>query len=100
MNIIPVNNNYHLEYANEIYNMLKEKNVRVELDDREEKMGYKIRESQTKKVPITLILGDKEKDENMISYRRHGSDKTYSVEKNMFIELLVNEINDKRRKEN
>ncbi len=100
VNIIPVNNNYHLEYANEIYNMLKEKNVRVELDDREEKMGYKIRESQTKKVPITLILGDKEKDENMISYRRHGSDKTYSVEKNMFIELLVNEINDKRRKEN
>ncbi|MGN1268784.1 MAG: threonine--tRNA ligase [Candidatus Aphodocola sp.] len=100
VNIIPVNNNYHLEYANEIYNMLKEKNVRVELDDREEKMGYKIRESQTKKIPITLILGDKEKDENMISYRRHGSDKTYSVEKNMFIELLVNEINDKRRKEN
>ena len=100
VNIIPVNNNYHLEYANEIYSMLKENNIRVELDDREEKMGYKIRESQTKKIPITLILGDKEKDEGLVSYRRHGSDKTYSVEKNMFVELLINEIKDKRRKEN
>ena len=98
VNIIPVNNNYHLDYASEIYNMLKENNVRVELDDREEKMGYKIRESQTKKIPITLILGDKEKDEGLVSYRRHGSDKTYSVEKNMFIELLLNEIKDKRSK--
>ena len=98
VNVIPVNNNYHLQYANEIYSMLKENNIRVELDDREEKMGYKIRESQTKKIPITLILGDKEKDEGLVSYRRHGSDKTYSVEKNMFIELLLNEIRDKRSK--
>ncbi len=99
VNIIPVNNEYHLSYANEIYDMLKEKNVRVQLDDRNEKMGYKIRESQTKKIPITLILGDKERDENLISYRRHGSDKTYSVDKNMFVELLLNEINQKRVKE-
>ena len=99
VNIIPVNNEYHLNYANEIYEMLKEKNVRVQLDDRNEKMGYKIRESQTKKIPITLILGDKERDENLISYRRHGSDKTYSVDKNMFVELLLNEINQKRVKE-
>ena len=98
VNVIPVNNNYHLEYATEIYNILKENNVRVELDDREEKMGYKIRESQVKKIPITIILGDKEKEENLVSYRRHGSDKTYSVEKNMFIELLLNEIKDKRSK--
>ena len=63
-------------------------------------MGYKIRESQVKKIPITIILGDKEKEENLVSYRRHGSDKTYSVEKNMFIELLLNEIKDKRSKDN
>ncbi len=100
VNVIPVNNNYHLEYANEIFNLLKEKNIRVQLDDRDEKLSYKIREAQTKKIPITLILGDKEKQENLISYRRHGSDKTYSVEKNMFIELLLNEIRDKRSKEN
>ncbi len=99
VNIIPVNNNYHLEYANEIYDLLKNKNVRVKLDDRDEKLSYKIREAQTKKIPITLILGDKEKDENMVSYRRHGSDKTYSIEKNMFVELLLNEIKDKKTKE-
>ena len=99
VNIIPVNNNYHLDYSNEIFNLLKENGVRVELDDREEKMGYKIRESQTKKIPITLILGDKERDENLVSYRRHGSNKTYSVEKNMFVSLLVNEIKNKKSKE-
>ena len=49
VNIIPVNNNYHLEYANEIYKMLKDASVRVELDDRDEKLSYKMRESQTKK---------------------------------------------------
>ena len=99
VNVIPVNNEYHLEYAEEIYEILREKNIRVELDDRNEKMGYKIRESQIKKVPITLILGDKEKEENLVSYRRFGSDKTYSVDKNMFVELLLNEIEQKRSKE-
>ena len=98
VNIIPVNNNYHLTYAKEIYKMLKDVNVRVELDDREEKLSYKMREAQTKKIPITLILGDKERDSNLISYRRHGSFKTYSVEKDMFKELLLNEIKSKQTK--
>ena len=98
VNIIPVNNNYHLEYANEIYKMLKDASVRVELDDRDEKLSYKMRESQTKKIPITLILGDKERDENLVSYRRHGSLKTYSVTKDTFKELLLNEIKSKQSK--
>ena len=98
VSVIPVNNNYHLEYANEIYNMLKDKNVRVELDDREEKLSYKMRNAQTKKIPIILILGDKEKEGNLISYRRHGSDKTYCLDKDMFVQLLLNEIKDKKSK--
>ena len=98
VSVIPVNNNYHLDYANEVYNTLKEKGIRVELDDREEKLSYKMRDAQTKKIPIILILGDKEKDGNLISYRRHGSNKTYSVDKDMFTELLLNEIKDKRSK--
>ena len=98
VNIIPVNNNYHLEYANEIYKMLKDASVRVELDDRDEKLSYKMRESQTKKIPITLILGDKELDESLVSYRRHGSLKTYSVPKDTFKELLLNEIKSKQSK--
>ncbi len=99
VSVIPVNNNYHLEYANEIYNTLKDKNVRVELDDRDEKLSYKMRDAQTKKIPIILILGDKEKDGNLISYRRHGSNKTYCLDKDMFTELLLNEIKDKKMKD-
>ena len=100
VNIIPVNNNYHLEYANEIYKMLKDASVRVELDDRDEKLSYKMRESQTKKIPITLILGDKERDESLVSYRRHGSNKTYSVQKDAFKDLLLNEIRSKKSNKN
>ena len=99
VNIIPVNNNYHLEYSNEIYDMLKNSNVRVELDDRDEKLSYKMREAQIKKIPINVIIGDKECTENLVSYRRHGSNKTYSVEKNMFVSLLVNEIKNRKSKE-
>ena len=98
VNIIPVNNNYHLEYAKEIYKMLKDASIRVELDDRDEKLSYKMRESQTKKIPITLILGEKERDDNLVSYRRHGSLKTYSVQKGTFKELLLNEIKSKQSK--
>ena len=100
VNIIPVNNNYHLTYANEIYKMLKDASVRVELDDRDEKLSYKMRESQTKKIPITLILGDKERDENLVSYRRHGSLKAYSVQKDTFKDLLLNEIRSKKSNKN
>ena len=98
VNIIPINNNYHLDYAKEIYKMLKDVNVRAELDDREEKLGYKMREAQVKKIPINIILGDKEKSEGLISYRRHGSDKTYSAAKDIFVELLLNEIKEKKSK--
>ena len=62
-------------------------------------MGYKIREAQVRKIPITLVLGDKEKNEGLISYRRHGSLKTYSATKDIFVELLLNEIRIKRSKE-
>ena len=99
VNIIPVNNTYHLEYAKEIYDLLKNNDIRVELDDRDEKLSYKMRESQVKKIPINIILGDKERDENLVSYRRHGSKETYSAEKNVFIELLLNEINSKKIKD-
>ena len=90
MNIIPVNNEYHLEYAKKIYNLLNNKNYRVELDDRNEKLSYKMRESQVKKIPLTIILGDKEKEENLISYRKHGFKDTTSL----IIEEFLNYIDD------
>ena len=90
MNIIPVNNEYHLEYAKKIYDLLNNKNYRVELDDRNEKLSYKMRESQVKKIPLTIILGDKEKEENLISYRKHGFKDTTSLT----IEEFLNYIDD------
>ena len=96
VNIIPVNLEYHLEYAKEIEDLLKEKNVRVELDARDEKLGYKMRESQTKKIPYTLILGDNERDNKTISYRLHGSKETTTVSIEEFINHLTKRIEDKK----
>ena len=95
VNIIPVNNEYHLEYAKEIENLLIDNDIRVTLDDREEKLGYKMRESQSKKIPFTLILGNTERDENTVSYRLHGSEKTHTVKKDEFISYLKDVIKNK-----
>ena len=95
VNIIPVNNEYHLEYCDEIYNILKNNNIRVNLDDREEKLGYKMRERQTKKIPLTLILGDQEKNDKTISYRLFGDKETTTVSIEKFIELLDSAIKNK-----
>ena len=94
VNVIPVNNDYHLEYASKIKDLLEQNNLRVELDSREEKLSYKMRESQTKKIPYTLILGDKEKDTNTISYRVHGSNETITMDTQEFIDKLINQIKD------
>ena len=95
VNIIPVNNEYHLEYAKEIMLVLKNYKVRVELDDREEKLGYKMRESQTKKIPYTLILGQKELDNGEISYRLHGGDETTTISKEEFITMIKEQVKEK-----
>ena len=96
VNIVPVNNEYHLRYAKEIKDLLIDNNIRVELDDRDEKMNYKIRESVTRKIPITIILGDKEKDNENISYRKYGSEETVTVSKDDFITLINNQIKNKK----
>ncbi len=94
--VMPVNNQYHLDYSNEIYQLLLDNNIRVQLDSRDEKLSYRMRESQTKKIPYTIILGDKERDENLISYRLHGSNETVSMNKNEFVSFLENEIINKK----
>lgn len=96
VNILPVNNEYHLEYAKEVYEMLLNENIRVELDDREEKVGYRMRESVIRKIPFTLVLGQKEVDDQTISYRLHGSDATTMVSKGEFVALLKDTIVNKK----
>ena len=96
INVIPVNNEYHLEYSNEIFNKLKDLGFRIELDNREEKLSYKMRESVIKKNPYTLILGDKEKDSHSISYRKRGSNETINISVDEFVKLLNEEIESKK----
>ena len=94
--VIPVNPEFQGEYAKEITNLLKENNIRVESDLRNEKLGYRLREAQTSKVPYTLILGDKEKEENTVSYRLHGEKGTTTVTRDEFVKLLIAEINERK----
>ena len=95
INILPVNNKYHLDYANEVFNLLKDNKLRVELDARDEKVGYKMRESVMRKIPYTLVLGQKEVDNQEISYRKYGSEETTTVKKEKFIDLIKKEIENK-----
>ena len=95
ISILPVNNEYHLDYANEVYNNLK-KHFRVELNNKDEKLSYRMREAQTNKIPCTVILGDNEKENNLISYRLFGSKETNTVTKEQFINFLNDKIDSKQ----
>ncbi len=97
INIIPVNPEFHLDYANEIYDLLKSECIRVDLDSRNEKLSYRMRESQTRKIPYSLILGDQEKENKTISYRKHGEQLTTTVTIAEFLTLIHNEIDLKQR---
>ena len=92
INIIPVNNEYHLEYATNLLNKLRDKEFRVELDSRDEKMGYKIREAQTRKIPYTLVLGNNERDNNTITYRKYGEESTTTMSTEEFITMIEKQI--------
>ena len=95
VNIIPVNNEYHLEYCVSLRNKLQKLGIRVELDIREEKLGYRMRESQTKKVPYTLVIGDKEVESNSVNYRLHGNKETKIINTDDFCSLIIKQINNK-----
>ena len=78
-------------FASELNNL----DIRVNLDDSEEKLSYRMRQSQIKKIPLTLILGDKERDNNTISYRKFGSQETTTVSKDEFIKMVKEDISNK-----
>lgn len=94
--VIPVSSEHHLEYAKNVYQELLKNGIRVELDDRNEKLGYRLREAQTRKINYTLILGDNEKLDRTVSYRLHGEKETTTVSLDEFIKLLNDEIANKR----
>ncbi len=94
--VIPVSSEHHLEYAKEVYEALKQHGIRVELDDRNEKLGYRLREAQTKKIRYNVILGEQEQQNHTISYRLHGKQETNTVSLEEFINLLQEEIASKK----
>ena len=96
LNIIPVKNEYHLDYCMELKKLFEDNDIRVSLDSRDEKLSYKMRESQTKKIPYTIVIGDKERDGNLVSYRLHGSNETSSLDKNEFVSMIINDIKNKK----
>ena len=99
VNVIPVNNEYHLEYAKKVVSDLKRVGLRVELDDRNEKLGYKMRESQTRKINYNLVLGNKERDELSVTYRKHGKEESVTLPLNDFIDMVKDEIDNKKLNE-
>ncbi len=93
VNIIPVSLKYHDDYCKKIQQILRDEDIRVEYDDSKEQMGKKIRHSNLMKNPITIIIGDKEKENNLISYRRLGEEKTDTLNIEEFIKFIKKEIN-------
>ena len=95
--VIPVKNEYHLEYSKEVFKLLEDKGIRVELDDCEEKLGYRIREAQMKKIPYQLVLRDKERDERTVTYRQYGEQKQTTVSLDEFVNMVLKQIEEKAR---
>lgn len=95
--VLPVKNDDEelLAYAEEVYQMLEDENIRVELDARSEKLGYRMREGQMQKVPYLLVLGNNEKNDKTVTYRLHGKQETTTVSTEDFVALVKDMIKNK-----
>jgi len=97
VNIIPVNCEYHLEYAEKVKEALEQIGVRVEIDSRDEKLGYRMRESQLRKIPYNLVLGDQEKETETVNVRKFGQKEEQKIKLEEFVQNIKKEIDEKRR---
>ena len=94
--IIPVNNTAHLSYSQKINEIISNSDIRCQIDDRDEKLGYKIHDWQTKKVPYTLVIGDNEVNDNTITYRIYGKREQITVPIDSFVEMVHKDIDSKQ----
>lgn len=90
--VIPVSPSIHLDYAKKVQEQLQEAGLRVELDSRDEKIGYKIRESQIQKIPYMLVVGDNEIAENAVNVRKYGEQKSETIAFEQFIQHIQQEV--------
>ena len=93
---IPVNPNAHNDYAQQLTDKLAAVGFRIQNDNRNEKLGYRLREAQIKKVPVQIIVGDNEVNNSLVTFRRHGSKDSETVSVDKFIEMMQNEIAQKK----
>ena len=93
--ILPVNNSLHLEYSKQLKEKLASLGYRVELDDSQEKLGYRMRNAQINKIPYTLVIGDKEVNDQSLTYRRYGNEKQINIKVDEFIKLIDKEVKNK-----
>ena len=93
---IPVNPNVHNDYAQQLTDKLAAVGFRIQNDNRNEKLGYRLREAQIKKVPVQIIVGDNEVNDSLVTFRRHGSKDSETVSVDKFIEMMQNEIAQKK----
>ena len=90
--IVPVHHEMHLEYAKKIEELLLEKDIRVNVDARNEKLGYRIREAQIKKVPVEIVVGENEVSSGTVNVRRYGKQGSQTMTIDELVETLVSEI--------
>ncbi|MDK3011512.1 threonine--tRNA ligase [Bacillus cereus] len=86
--VIPVSPQVHLDYAKKVQDELRRAGIRVELDTREEKIGYKIREAQMQKIPYMLVVGDNEVTENGVNVRKYGEQKSETIGLDAFVDMI------------
>ncbi len=87
----------HNEYAKEIVKLLEDNGIRTELDDSNEKLGYRLRNAQVNKIPYTLVIGDKEVSDGLVTYRIYGQKDQITVSKEEFVKLILNAVETKAR---
>ncbi|MFF2285971.1 threonine--tRNA ligase [Peribacillus butanolivorans] len=90
--VIPVSPEVHLDYAKEVQEKLKAEGIRVDLDTRDEKIGYKIREAQMQKIPYMLVVGDNEAQEGSVNVRKYGEQKSETVAFEDFVSAIKAEV--------
>lgn len=95
--IVPVHHERHLAYAQELEAMLLAKGVRVKVDGRNEKLGYRVREAQTHKIPMQIVVGDGEVENGTATVRRYGKKDSVTITKEELLESILNEIETKVR---
>ena len=92
VDIIPVKDDLHMDYVNDLSSKLRAHGIRVTVDDRNEKMGYKIRQAQVNKIPYTLVIGDEEVSNGTVTVRKYGEEKTNTMTRAEFKNLLFEDI--------